>query len=495
MSSNSRIPSQPSYSSSPYNFNPSFSSPPPGLPSSFQPHSLPTSIPPSRPYSFQPPSSLNNSPSFNSQTLYGRTVTISPSGLPPAFSSTGPTPSFVPPNFSYQFSGINKTSVSSSGLQPLNLTSLQSPSSLTPLNTNLSVGASQPPSLSGRAHFANSFSSPSGPLPSPYHPLSTLTPSSTLGNRPTLSSFSIHLPSNNITFEVKIPPSVRRQLEQNMKILYQMDAPPERYFSTWSTMNMTIIALQINPQMTLYVDPLTLSNFLQKATASQQSAAKDQLVQLTSNKSAPINESAKFIGASISSEIAHVAWSILGLVGKELDKAIDGASLLIKHPSNRADIWDDQIRDGHLKIDLFLGTTQAYKYDPDYKPTYTEVGIPFLPTIGLSLFGRVRQLTTLEGAAARTGDRAIKTLERLNIPSSKLPVLEQNISQWLGKETKLYYNKAGDPIFLSKDGLRKVRFDFNRPTPHESPHMHFESLVDGEWQQISRIYPIDVPHK
>ena len=73
--------------------------------------------------------------------------------------------------------------------------------------------------------------------------------------------------------------------------------------------------------------------------------------------------------------------------------------------------------------------------------------------------------------------------------------LEKQISTWLGEGTQFIRNKAGDPIFLSKDGLRKVRFDFNRPAPHESPHLHLEDLVNGEWQEISRVYPIDVPHK
>ncbi len=73
--------------------------------------------------------------------------------------------------------------------------------------------------------------------------------------------------------------------------------------------------------------------------------------------------------------------------------------------------------------------------------------------------------------------------------------LEKKISEWLGEGTQFIRNKAGDPVFLSKDGLRKVRFDFNRPAPHESPHLHLEHLVDGEWQEISRVYPIDVPQK
>jgi hypothetical protein len=73
--------------------------------------------------------------------------------------------------------------------------------------------------------------------------------------------------------------------------------------------------------------------------------------------------------------------------------------------------------------------------------------------------------------------------------------LEKRISKWLGEGTQFIRNKSGDPVFLSKDGLRKVRFDFNKPSPHQSPHLHLEHLVEGEWQEISRVYPIDVPHK
>ncbi|MCF7852745.1 MAG: hypothetical protein K9M07_05855 [Simkaniaceae bacterium] len=73
--------------------------------------------------------------------------------------------------------------------------------------------------------------------------------------------------------------------------------------------------------------------------------------------------------------------------------------------------------------------------------------------------------------------------------------LEKQISNWLGNNTQLIKNKAGDSIFLSSDGMKKIRFDFKRPYPHESPHMHFECFVDGEWKEINRVYPIDVPHK
>jgi len=72
--------------------------------------------------------------------------------------------------------------------------------------------------------------------------------------------------------------------------------------------------------------------------------------------------------------------------------------------------------------------------------------------------------------------------------------LEKQISNWLGEGTKFIRNEAGDSIFLSKDGLRRVRFDFNRPYPHNNPHAHMEYKVGVNWEDSGQIYPTDVPH-
>ena len=56
-------------------------------------------------------------------------------------------------------------------------------------------------------------------------------------------------------------------------------------------------------------------------------------------------------------------------------------------------------------------------------------------------------------------------------------------------------NEAGDVIFLSNDGLRRVRFDFNRPYPHLNPHCHVEMKIDGKWIKSGPIYPKDVEPK
>jgi hypothetical protein len=79
--------------------------------------------------------------------------------------------------------------------------------------------------------------------------------------------------------------------------------------------------------------------------------------------------------------------------------------------------------------------------------------------------------------------------------SQKIKGLANDLSEWLGKESKLIYNDAYDPIFLSKDHTRRFRYDFHRPTPHENPHVHLDQVINGKWIKSGQIYPVDVPHK
>jgi tetratricopeptide (TPR) repeat protein len=97
----------------------------------------------------------------------------------------------------------------------------------------------------------------------------------------------------------------------------------------------------------------------------------------------------------------------------------------------------------------------------------------------------VEQTLLLEAAAGlESGAKIAEVIE-----------LEKRISTWLEEGARLIRNEAGDPIFLSKDGLRRARFDFNRPYPHKSPHAHIEWKIDGVWEDFAgQIYPVDVPH-
>jgi hypothetical protein len=80
-------------------------------------------------------------------------------------------------------------------------------------------------------------------------------------------------------------------------------------------------------------------------------------------------------------------------------------------------------------------------------------------------------------------------------PKSVSPQVKQvggQVKQFLGKDARVITNKAGDKVFVSKDGLRRVRFDINRPNPHLNPHSHVEVKLNGKWIKSGPIYPKDV---
>lgn len=125
------------------------------------------------------------------------------------------------------------------------------------------------------------------------------------------------------------------------------------------------------------------------------------------------------------------------------------------------------------------------------------------------------RLSTVGGGAALIGLRQVrnvstrtaqasKILKQLNTAplkgikkqysSNKIAELQKKISGWLGNKSKMIKNEAGEPIFISQDKMRQIRFDFNRPYPHKSPHMHVEEKIGNKWYDSGQIYPTDVPH-
>jgi hypothetical protein len=70
-----------------------------------------------------------------------------------------------------------------------------------------------------------------------------------------------------------------------------------------------------------------------------------------------------------------------------------------------------------------------------------------------------------------------------------------DVMKFLGKDVRVITNSASDTVFLSKDGLRRVRFDFNNPSPHLNPHSHVEIKVNGKWVKSGPLYPSDVTPK
>ena len=95
--------------------------------------------------------------------------------------------------------------------------------------------------------------------------------------------------------------------------------------------------------------------------------------------------------------------------------------------------------------------------------------------------------------------RGLITVHRFINNPNKVDDLAKGIRDWVGKDARVITNQNGDRIFLSSDGLRKARFDINNPSPHRSPHAHFEQFINGQWRPVNpntpQIYPINVPHK
>ena len=100
----------------------------------------------------------------------------------------------------------------------------------------------------------------------------------------------------------------------------------------------------------------------------------------------------------------------------------------------------------------------------------------------------------------RIGSTTTMGLDIINIGgcTGNVQNISKELADWLGPNSKVITNSSGDKVFVSQDGLRKIRFDMNNPNPHNSPHMHIEELVNGKWKPVdpnnAQIYPIDVPH-
>jgi hypothetical protein len=230
----------------------------------------------------------------------------------------------------------------------------------------------------------------------------------------------------------------------------------------------------------------------------------------------------------------HEAWKGIGILGKNTLLLIEDLNPSISIGPDKGktlrEAWETEaVPSVHEKIDQLFSTNIKDDFDPKKDGAVEQVLQNFFlnPLTGLGgaastekvvsqgvkavtaekIFGNAGRVFANEALVteevAAIASRQVVALEKVDsvgaqvsgIKIAEAAQLEKSLSEWLGEGTQFIRNKSGDPVFLSKDGLRKVRFDFNKPAPHLSPHLHIEHLVNGEWQEISRVYPIDVPHK
>ena len=76
----------------------------------------------------------------------------------------------------------------------------------------------------------------------------------------------------------------------------------------------------------------------------------------------------------------------------------------------------------------------------------------------------------------------------------------KKVKNFLGKESRAFYNEAGDIVIESKDGLRQFRIDMISPKPHnKNPHSHvikYRIEKNKRREMINeRIFPKEVEPK
>ena len=95
-------------------------------------------------------------------------------------------------------------------------------------------------------------------------------------------------------------------------------------------------------------------------------------------------------------------------------------------------------------------------------------------------------------SAVRNVGTVAKTVKGAKGGANVVDDVAKQAKSWLGKDYKIVTNKAGDNIFMPKDGLRKMRFDIKNPH-RDSPHIHVEKFINGKWSDAipdtHRIYP------
>ena len=65
----------------------------------------------------------------------------------------------------------------------------------------------------------------------------------------------------------------------------------------------------------------------------------------------------------------------------------------------------------------------------------------------------------------------------------------EKIAEWMGEVKPPIYNEAGDVVFMSTNGTKRLRFDIKKSYPHEHPLAHVDELINGAWVKYGQVYP------
>ena len=174
---------------------------------------------------------------------------------------------------------------------------------------------------------------------------------------------------------------------------------------------------------------------------------------------------------------------------------------------------------GVTRVDSLMGHYQIQKAtgSSSFAAWYNAANLTYNPTLGMyeafsginydytDFYGSLSPVerwsrglislgeTLLTAAGLLKGTKNIyqaRKAGRCSLPKVTKPPVDAAYD-WLGKDARVITNKAGDKIFISKDGTRRIRFDL-RNTHGDSPHGHIEVKTGGKWKDYTpkhRIYP------
>ncbi len=446
-------------------------------------------------------SSSFRSSSFDSRTLQGRTEHYNPS-------TSGITPPWVTsPSISQHYSSSHTRTNSNAGfsptpLQPLDTSFLRGPSMATtplpPSSLGMSSFSHQPLSLSGRANYVSPFSSGShGIVPYGNQERTVWTPSSlsserssslplTLGSVSGNFSFSQYHLTNSSTSDTQFRNSVLRKLEETTKILYQMRASPERPFPTWQTIGMTPFAIQINPQMTLFVDPLNLSGVFQRVNSA--------LVQETRASQEGHSASIGRAIAIVSSTDTHSITKYVGIFLKNTLLTIERLNANPRHlhltEKSLSEAWETEaIPAIHRSIDRAYGTNLGTDYNPNNDGRVQQTLqnffldplwlVPVGPLVkGLNLTLRGATVTIKEiGSAMKTARVALES------PGAMKPAFVNAGRSGLTQEVRI--GKTASSYDLQRIEKRTIQESKISETPSQGPKIinSIEQKTPGNLQR------------
>lgn len=111
---------------------------------------------------------------------------------------------------------------------------------------------------------------------------------------------------------------------------------------------------------------------------------------------------------------------------------------------------NEQISLGDITFEKLVGFINGfYTFEPEFKYVLLSDDNLGLERVVI-LEDVVFELEKLQGLSLR---REVSQIDNV----------AKQAKQWLGKDYKVFTNKAGDQIFMSKNGLRKMRFNIKNP--------------------------------